>query len=247
MKWTKLLAGLVVALSTTACLAETPQYSGDQSTALSLMQQGRMFGGVSGPNWWSRFGEPINATALAQAETLPADKGGLLAPLPIYGDGYIYRPGSCDCPPPCIWQLWAGYYQNPLRCSPGGGWLHRHCHCGDDCGAYGGGGGPCCGRGCGPSCATSTSCGCATPITCTSPASSCGCKPVCGKCRHCHLGMWHGFSAHWTKPCGSCSAPLGCGCTTAVSAPPGLEQQASGGIPQPLPEEAALYPLPRLN
>jgi hypothetical protein len=237
MRWNQLLAGLIAALSASACLAETPQISGDQSTSLSLVQQGRLFGGLTGPNWWSRFGEPINATALAQAESSPSDKSGFVPPIPMYGDGYVFRPGSCDCPPPCIWQLWAGYYQNPLRCHPGS-WLHRHGGC-NDCGAYAGGG-------CGPSCTTSISCGCTTPVTCTSAASSCGCKPVCGKCRHCHLGMWHGFGAHWSKPCDSCSAPLSCGCTTAVAPPYGFEKQA-GKMPLPLPEEAALFPLPRLN
>src|SRR5262245_30438932 len=172
MKWTQLATGLVVALSTAACLAETPEISGDRSTALSLIQQGRMYGSHAGQSWWSRYGEPVNATALSQTDASPSDKGGYVPPAPLYGDGYVFGPGSCDCPPPCIWQLWAGYYQNPLRCYGDGHLLNHRCR---HCGAYGGGGCGCgCGKGCG--CTTKADCGCTTPVTCTSTAS-CGCKP----------------------------------------------------------------------
>ena len=41
------------------------------------------------------------------------------------------------------------------------------------------------------SCSTPAICGCTTPVTCTTAAPDCGCKPVCGKCRSCHLGN------HW--------------------------------------------------
>ena len=243
MRWTYLATALCVALPAAACLAETPDLAGDHTQAMSLLGRARLF---PGQNWWSRYGEPVNATALAQADALPPDKSMTGGPMPVYGDGYIFAPGSCDCPPPCIWQLWAGYYQNPLRCNPGG-LLHRHGGCGA-CGAYAGGGGlfgHCCGHG--ASCSTTAACGCAAPVTCTSAVPDCGCKPVCGKCRHCHLGKWHGFAAHWNKPCSSCSLPLSCGCTTPVAPLLDSEKQAAGRIPSPLPGETALYPLPRFN
>jgi len=240
MRWTQLATGLMVVLWATACPAETPDFSAQGPQAMSIMQRARLLGGQ---NWWNRFGEPVNAAALSQAEASPSDNSGYVPPPPVYGPGYIFAPGSCDCPPPCIWQLWAGYYQNPHRCNPGG-LLHRHCGACGACGAYaGGGGGPC---GCGASCGKGVGCGCTTPVSCTTAASGCGCKPVCGKCRHCHLG-WHGFGAHWMKSCNSCSTPVSCGCTTPVM--PGFEsqKQATDKMPVPLSEDAVLYPLPRLN
>jgi hypothetical protein len=239
MKWNQWMAGLVVAFGATVCLAETPNLSADSPQAMSLMQRGRMLGGL---NWWNRYGEAVNATALAQAEALPADKGP--AAMPFYGDGYIFGPGSCDCPAPCIGNLWAGYFQNPWRCDPESHRLFNHCgHCGG-CGPFGKG---CCSR-CGKSCSAGVSCGCTTPaaVSCTTAAPSCGCKPVCGKCRSCHIGHWKGFSAHWHKPCKSCASPVSCGCTTPVISMPS-EKQADQKYPSPLPAEPVLYSLPRLN
>jgi len=224
---------------------------------MSLMQRTRLF---NGPNWWSRYGEPVNAEALAQADNSPSDKGGFVQPPPMYGDGYVFAPGSCDCSPPCIWGLWTGYFQNPLRCNPGH-LLHRHCGacgdggaCGNGCGLFGGHRSKGCNN-CNTGCAAAV--GCSTPMTCTTAAPDCGCKPVCcGKCRQCHRGgHWHGFMAHWNSGCNSCSSTLGCGCSTPVgcgcSTPldAGLysEKQASQGPPTPLPEDAAVYPLRRLK
>jgi hypothetical protein len=225
--------------------AETPDFSGSQVPAMSLMQRGRMF---SGTNWWSRYGEPVNAVAMQEAETSPSDKNGYAGPVPMHGDGYVFTPGSCDCSPPCVWDLWTGYSQNPKRCHQGCHSLHRHCGCGDcgrcrlfsRCGSA-------CDVGCAkPSCTTPS---CAEPVSCTTAAADCGCKPVCGRCRHFHVGQrWQGFRAHWTRSCDSCSSPLGCGCTTpAAPMPIGAEKQAFQGPPKPLPEEATLFPLPRLN
>jgi hypothetical protein len=251
MRRSNVLAALLVALGAAQCLAEMPQWSQDRPQAMSVMQRGGL---LSGANWWSRYGEPVNATAMSQAETSPSDKGVVAGPMPVYGDGYAFGPGSCDCSPPCIWGLWAGYFQNPRRCHPGH--LHRHCGCGA-CGACGGAGA--CGDGCGlfgrhggkacaTSCTTSAACGCTTPVTCTTAAPSCGCKPVCGKCRRCHLGgHFRGFTAHWHGGCNSCSSALGCGCTTPVEAVPYSDKQTVQGPPVPLPEESALFPLPRLN
>ena len=230
----------------TVCRAETPNFGGDQTQAMSIVQRGRL---LAGPNWWSRYGEPVNAVALANAGSSPSDKGGLAGPIPMHGDGYVFGPGSCDCPPPCIADLWAGYYQNPKRCHP----HHLGCRGCGHCGA-------CCGRikadcGCGavscaapaPSCAVPS---CGAPVSCGDVVGDCGCKPICGKCRHFHRG--HGFLAHWHRRCDSCAGtlgcagPVGCGCATPV-APFMSEKQASQGPPIPLPEEAALLPLPRLN
>jgi hypothetical protein len=248
MKWTRVVAGLVVALGATVCLAETPDFASSRPSAISLMQRGPLF---SGQNWWSRFGEPVNANALASAEASLSDKAA--GPAPIYGDGYIFGPGSCDCSPPCIWQLWAGYYQDPHRCHPGH-WMRRNCGnggCGNGC--CGCGNGCCnalfgCGKACGASCAAAAP-ACAAPVGCSATAS-CGSKPVCGKCRQCHLsGLFHGWTAHWHKPCRSCASPISCGCTTAAEPiiEPGLSKQTATQLPVPLTEDAALFQLPRLN
>src|SRR5947199_7615306 len=191
MRWTH-LAAVFVACSAIECLAEMPDLSNSRPQAMQLFQ-GRLFNGQS---WWSRYGEPVNAAQLAQAETLPADNNAAAGPMPAYGDGYIYGPGACDCPPPCIWHLWAGYVQIPKRCYPYGHHARRNCNdgygasgacgacgaCGDGCGNCGSGHGMLAGifgHGCN-SCSASTSCGCTTPVTCTTAAPDCGCKPVCG-------------------------------------------------------------------
>ena len=119
MKWTCALAGLVVALGATVCLAETPDMSSNRPQAMTLFGRGALF---TGQNWWNRYGEAVNATALSQAEASPSDKFGAPAAMGAYGDGYIFGPGSCDCAPPCIADLWTGYFQDPMRCHPGG-WL----------------------------------------------------------------------------------------------------------------------------
>jgi hypothetical protein len=234
MKWTGLAGTLAALLVAAACHAESPELSGGQMMPAPLLR-GQMY---SGSNWWSRFGEAVNADALASE----SPKGGSM---PLHGDGYIYGIGSCDCPPPCIWHLWSGYVQHPKRCDPYSPLFQRRCGCGN-CDA--------CGKGCGaavPSCSTKVGCG--TPVSCTSVAGDCGCKPVCGKCRHFHIGQgWKCFTAHWHKPCNSCSAALGCGapiscgCATPMSSP-GPETQASQRPLMPLPEDAALIQLPRLN
>ncbi len=277
MRWTH-LAAVLVACSAIECLAETPDWSGNtRPQAMPAMQQviqNRLF---NGQGWWNRYGEPVNAAQLAQAEQVqvPADNAAPAGPMAPYGDGYIFGPGSCDCPPPCIWNLWNGYVQWPKRCNPYGG-HHGRRNCNDGCNSYSafssGGCGNSCGGGCGGrgmlsgifghcgcnscstaascGCSTPTSCGCSTPVTCTTAAPDCGCKPTCGKCRSCHLGNhWRCFTAHWNGGCNSCSAPVSCGC--GCSMPAGMdmssEKQASQGPPTPLPEEALLHRLPRLN
>ncbi|HEY2413076.1 MAG TPA: hypothetical protein VGI40_12580 [Pirellulaceae bacterium] len=267
MRWNRLAAACLVVITSlvitsAACLAETPDWSGNRQPPAQLFQ-GRLLGGQ---NWWTRFGEPVNSVALAQADASPSDKTG---PLPMYGNdgGYVYSPGACDYSPPCIWNLWGGYFSNPCRCG-NHHLLHKHCGCGaggnmcgggcnicDPCNAGCGGGHQCrlfhkmwgnnCG--CGVSCATA-SCGCAAPScaapscgapTCSSVADCGCCKPLCGKCRPCHhCGKWSGFMAHWNSGCDSCSSPVSCGCTTPTPAMPTSEKQAADSsslIPFPVP------------
>lgn len=258
MRWNRSAAALLVVTNAAACLAETPEFSNARPQPMQLLQ-GRLLGGQ---NWWARFGEPVNSAAMAQAEASPSDKAGPAGPMPMYGNGgYVYSPGACDYSPPCIWNLWGGYFSNPCRCH-NHHWLNKHCGCnacgacGDSCNTGCGIGHHChlfhkfCGQGCGcgNSCTTSADCGCAAP-TC-STAADCGCsKPVCGKCHHCHLcGKWRNHMAHWSCGCDSCSSPLGCGCTTPTAAPiPASEKQATQSWPTPLPEEAAISPLRRLR
>lgn len=253
MRWIHVTAACCALSIAATCLAETPDWSGNRPQATQLFQGGRLFGGQG---WWNRYGEPVNSAALAQADASP-NNGGPAPPMPAYGDGYIYSPGACDCPPPCIWHLWAGYFQNPKRCHQHQLFNHGGCGtCDDGCGnccrpirgtlakvfCHGG-----CDSCSAPSCSTSASCGCATP-TCSTPAADCGCKPVCCKCRPCHLAnAWRCFAAHWSCGCDSCSSPVSCGCATPAPATVGPEKQASQGLPVPLPEEAMLFPLPRLN
>src|SRR3954463_8616993 len=69
MRYTRLLAALLFALGATQCLAETPDWSQNSPQAMSIMQR---TGLLKGPNWWSRYGEPVNAEALAQADGSPS-------------------------------------------------------------------------------------------------------------------------------------------------------------------------------
>jgi hypothetical protein len=243
MRWI-LTTGLVFALAANVCLAETPDWSSGPGATAPMMQRARMFGGQ---NWWTRYGEAVNSAALSDQEPTKADGVEGSAPPPMYGDGYVFGLGACECPPPCVGHLWDGYVQHPKRCDPFHGLFNR---CGDCCGDSG------CGKlsgmgkgcGCGPSCTTKAACGCAEPVTCTTKVSDCGCKPVCGSCQRFHLSdRWKGCVAHWHRSCDSCSAPIGCGCATPVDSMPKSEKQATTRPPIPLPEDAALFKLPRMK
>jgi hypothetical protein len=257
MKWSGLTVGLVVALAATTALAERPELMGSRpAMSGQLMRTGQLLGGS---NWWTRYGEPVNAVALAQepvkGEIVPAAFG-------MHGPDYVYGPGACDCPPPCIDHLWAGYSQHPKRCHGFHGmkgWLRGHgCCCGKG------------GHGCGDclSC-TKSACGCHEPVSCAAPVTcaavpDCGCaKPACG-CKRVHFHLkdkFKGWMAHWNRGCCD-SSPLGCGCTTPVSCgcampldkggpppPPVLlpERQAPLSLPTPSADEAAFFDLPRIN
>jgi hypothetical protein len=237
MRWTSLATGLIVVLSASAAIAETPEFSSGRSVTAPLMRRGQL---LSGQNWWTRYGEPVNAELLSkQPEMVEAGKAEIGA-VSLHGHDYIYGLGACDCPPPCIDDLWSGYSQHPLRCvqlhRP---WLRRQCrggrlgHLGRGC--------------CEPSCMTKSACGCAESVKSATPVEDLGCsKPVCGNCKHFHFNHgWKHFMAHWSK-CDSCSSPIGCGCAMplAPSVKPSFDS-----VPSPLPqtEDAALFTLPRIN
>ena len=70
MRWTQ-LAAVFAACSAIDMPGRNARYFGQQPAASHAdMQlfQGRLF---SGQGWWNRYGEPVNATAMAQAETVP--------------------------------------------------------------------------------------------------------------------------------------------------------------------------------
>jgi hypothetical protein len=250
MRMTGLSLALVV-VAQAACLAETPELAGRRSEPAGLFSRSRMF---NNQNWWTRFGEPVNAEALAATDGIKGD----VAPAAMYGHDYIYGPGSCDCPPPCIDDLWSGYYQHPKRCDGYHGLFGR-------CGHFGGGCGHCGGRGCGHcggklfghhkgcgcgdhvSCTTKAACDCPAP-SCTSKVDSC-CAPICGGKKAHFAHKWKCFKAHWNRDCcDSCSAPLGCG--SALPLAPEVQipsEKQAITRPQPLPEDAALLVLPRIN
>ena len=77
-------------------LGRIADWSGGRGTSSPAFQGGRLLGGQG---WWARYGEPVNAAALEQPV-----KDGMNAPgpMPMYGGGYVYGPGSCDCPRPCV-------------------------------------------------------------------------------------------------------------------------------------------------
>ena len=52
MRYSRLVAGLLVALGATQCLAETPDWSQNQPQAMSILQRTRL---MAGPNWWNRL------------------------------------------------------------------------------------------------------------------------------------------------------------------------------------------------
>lgn len=144
-------------------------------------------------HWWTRYGEPVNAAQLAAQPSSGSAHLGAPA-VSLYGPGYVYGPGSCDCPPPCIWDLWTGYVQNPKRCHPGCGWLHGRCgHCGADAAACCQAEGSTCCRtfclgqrirevlshchACDAACGRGPACGCTVPASPPVPATSAALVP----------------------------------------------------------------------
>lgn len=124
MSWTWSLGGSIclLGLFTLAANAQSPP-----SDAPSPLRDAWFSSSwVGSSHWWTRYGEPVNAAQLAAQPAGVSARAGASV-ISLYGPGYVYRPGSCDCPPPCIGDLWTGYVQNPKRCHPGCGWLHRRC------------------------------------------------------------------------------------------------------------------------
>lgn len=182
----RLLGGAIclLGLITSAANAQT-----SPDSTLSRLQGNWLATTYEGANhWWARYGEPVNAAQLTAHSAAAAAQS---TPVPLYGPGYVYRPGSCDCPPPCIWDLWTGYVQNPKRCHPGCGWLHGKSGC---CGAEGAAGcssadcrsfcltqrirdvlGHC--HACEAGCGHGPACGCTVPTTPAAPAATAAAAP----------------------------------------------------------------------
>ena len=241
MKWKSVTLCAVAMLGITASgFAQQPTLSARRS----VQAPGRMAVTAEAParrsvfsqiSWWAKFGQPVEGAVEAAPAAEPPvihDHG--------YGFGYVYGPGSCDCRPPCIDQLWAGYEQMPFRCS------HPQYKYRGSCGSCGNGS---CGHVSDCGCTTAApSCGCTTAApSCTdSCTSSVCCKPKCKKCK-----QWF---AHWNwgkkccDTCDSCSAPVSCGCAMPVggAAPPAVCAPAVGP-PVPAADEASILKKPLLQ
>lgn len=239
MRWTGVATGLLVALAATVCLAETPEMIGSGPIGGQL-RRGQLF---SGPNWWTRYGEPVNVSTFNQPakEVIPAGA------ISLHGPDYIYGLGACDCPPPCVDHLWDGYVQHPKRCDGYVPWLGRHkCHGCGDC----------------MSC-TKAAVGCGEPVGCAVPlppkvigcadvAPSCDCgRQLFGHCKQPHFHLGHKMKHLKKGRCHSCAAPVSCGCATPLDfGPPPLlmpEKQSPLSLPIPAAEDAAFLSLPRIK
>lgn len=257
MKWTSLaICTALTALVASPALADYPATSDGQSLQTSPLRRPGAFNPLG---WWTKFGEPVSAPVVTDnaghgpAAVEPAT-------FSHYGYDYVYGPGSCDCPAPCIDNLWSGYSQNPWRCGHHK-LFHkmRGCgHCCDTCG-------PACGAvaadcGCGvptPACDAPT---CAAPPSCAGPPScaappACGCEapPACGceaplacmsccKPRKSWFAHWHWGKSNCCDTCDSCAAPVDCGC----AAPSGGEPYGppDAAPPAPTVDDATTFNLP---
>jgi hypothetical protein len=168
-------------------------------------------------SWWAKYGQPVEGTVAPSGEPMVLHDHG-------HGFGYVYGLGSCDCRPPCTDHLWAGYVQNPWRCS------HPQYH-------NGRGNGNCaaCGHLSDGSCTTpaATACGCSDAV------GSCGCTDsvCCGKCKQKkqRLAHWHwGKKKGCCDSCTSCAAPIGCTAPAASGTPGDLSP-----LPPPPPVDEA--------
>ncbi len=205
MKWTGMAALAVLALAG-ICQANDPVPAG--------VRMPNPRGPINtAPNWWARFGEPVNQEAIdaAPIKALPVAPAGY-----EHGFGYVYGIGSCDYTPACTGWQWNDYNPMPWRCYPlYMRWQNRH-GCGG-CGHCGK-----CGHGIG--CGKAVECGCAAPApdcaakapTCEAvptceAAPSCGCDVATSCCQKRHF-HWHwkglGF---WNKHCGCDTCAPSCG------------------------------------
>ena len=224
MKWKSLtMFAAAVLMAATSSQAQQPTLSTGRNLAASPPARRPIFSQIS---WWARYGQPLEAPAAepgvveAAAEPMVMHEGG-------HGFGYVYGLGSCDCGAPCTDHLWAGYMQNPWRCSHPR-YKERH-HGG--CGA----------------CGHVSDCGCTAP-SCTAAATDCGCQDVCGCGTRKPFKQW---LAHWRcgqaccDTCDSCSAPLGCSEPAHHGASPAaLEPPAAAPQPTPSNDEASVLKKP---
>ncbi|MEX2173891.1 MAG: hypothetical protein WD872_05980 [Pirellulaceae bacterium] len=230
MKWTGMAALAMLALAAASVAhAVEPQSAG-------IRMQNPRGPLQSAATWWTRFGEPTNAEAIAP---VPAESQ--IAPVGWnnHGFGYVYGPGSCDHTPACTDWQWNDYNPMPWRCLP------LHARRGHGCNS--------CGRGHVGLFNKQADCGCAAPApacgiekmpACGVEPPACGCDatPKCGK-RHFH---WHWKRLGLFNKQGGCDT-----CTTAAPAC-GCEAPACGydapayeysppqydEAPKPLPEDS---------
>ena len=64
-----------------------PLFRGDNTTATSVLMRGSL---MSGQQWWSRFGEPVNSGALASVDASQPDLSGAVLP------GYNFVAGNTN-------------------------------------------------------------------------------------------------------------------------------------------------------
>ena len=223
MNWKSLTVVVGAALLATTAAAQQPTLTGGRSVPAAAAIRRPMFSQIS---WWAKYGQPLEAPPAepGAAEVAPNAEPEVLHDHG-HGFGYVYGPGSCDCRPPCTDQLWAGYSQQPWRCShpryKEGGFLSKCGACGhvSDCGC-------------------TTNCGCAT---------SCGCNNGCGGHAFKPFKQW---LAHWNcgnaccDTCDSCTAPIGCAAPAEHAAPPAPEAAAPVTPPVPSVDEASVLKKP---
>ncbi|HEX5103358.1 MAG TPA: hypothetical protein VFV87_06085 [Pirellulaceae bacterium] len=230
MKWKALsiVASAALCLASTA-LAQQRLVVGPEAAPAPVVRR-PIFNQIS---WWAKYGQPVESTVAPNGEPMVLHDHG-------HGFGYVYGMGSCDCRPPCTDQLWAGYVQNPWRCS------HPQYHQRGNCAA----------------CGHISDCNCATPTAtacgCSDAVGSCGCTDgaCCSKCKHKKqwLAHWHwGKKKGCCDSCTSCSVPVSCADPAATAAPGGmapLPPAPPGAVrltpPTPLPsgDEASVLKRP---
>lgn len=238
MKWTGMAAlALLLAAAGLATAVEPTPANIRMPSARSLL---------NGPNWWSRYGEPVNQAAIDAA---PVEAVATPVGWHENGHGYIYGPGTCDYILPCTDWLWADYNYDPWRCHAEGwhgcGLFGRRCgHCGH------------CGSGhCGCSKAIAD-CGCAEPApACGDKVPACDAAPSCEAANDCGCGVAHKccvlnhFHWHWKKKCfwhkhcGCDTCDIGCGCAAPIGdAPIGPEQAPPKPTPDPAQKASIVWP-----
>ena len=231
MKWTG-MAALVIVLA--ACGLATAV----EPTPSAIRMPNARTSLYSGPNWWTRYGEPVNKEAIDAA---PAEAVATPVGWHENGHGYIYGLGSCDYTPPCTDWQWNDYNPMPWRCWPlKDRW--NHCgHCGHGC---------CDNCGCGKAVAD---CGCAAAApACAAKVPTCEAAPSCEAACGCDVAThccvknhfhWHWKSCFWHKHCGCDTCSNECGCEApAVEMPATPEQAPAKPVAEDTQKAALIWP-----